>query len=87
VVGYSAQYSDGRVSGYSSLENFSALVDAILERDMAPTVQLLLNAGADVNLQGGVYGCPLAVSLLIHAARFTYKIEYPSYHLYRLLCT
>ncbi len=57
--------SDTKYPSIQFLMIFSALVDAILEghgADSARIVQLLLDAGADVNLQGGHYGCPLAVS-------------------------
>jgi ankyrin repeat protein len=51
---------------------FSALSDAILNVDIAaPTVQLLIDSGADVNLQGGDYGCPLGVSVIIYSGQFT----------------
>ena len=60
MVGYSINLTVLPVS--TDLTHCSALTEAILQRDMAPTVQLLLEAGADVNLQGGYYGCPLAVS-------------------------
>jgi hypothetical protein len=40
----------------------SALGDAICQASKHPEIaQMLLDAGADVNLQGGFYGCPLNV--------------------------
>lgn len=52
----------------------SALAHAILDPFRKGTcgkyVQLLLDAGADVNFRGGHYGSPLAVSSALHPAYF-----------------
>jgi hypothetical protein len=46
-------------------------VDAILyEHQNDKYVQLLLDAGADVNLAGGYFGCPLAVSFPVYLKLF-----------------